>query len=95
MKPNQIFSLTSCIAGLLICVFITQTNAKNTNDQHLVNKNAEQILLAQVHKSGINVQHYLVSEKYDGVRGLWDGKALHTRTGRLIYLCIKDNVKIS
>ena len=37
-----------------------------------------------MHKSGINVQHYLVSEKYDGVRALWDGKALYTRAGRLI-----------
>ena len=38
-----------------------------------------EILLAHVYKSGINVQHYLVSEKYDGVLALWDGKALHPR----------------
>ncbi|MFM2486278.1 DNA ligase [Celerinatantimonas yamalensis] len=31
-----------------------------------------------------NVSHYLVSEKYDGVRAYWDGQQLWTRHGRLI-----------
>ncbi len=84
MKPTQIFSITSCIAGLLLCVFVTQINAKEIIDEPLANKRAEQILLAQVYKSGVDVSQYLVSEKYDGVRALWDGKTLYTRAGHKI-----------
>ena len=84
MKPNRVISFTSWFAALLLCFFATQIYAKNVNDQPLTNKRAEQILLAQVYKSGIDVSQYLVSEKYDGVRALWDGKSLHTRAGRLI-----------
>lgn len=43
------------------------------------------ILLAQVYSKGIPVQDYLVSEKYDGVRALWDGQQLVTRTGNVIH----------
>ena len=84
MKLNRVISFTSWFAAFLLCFFATQINAKNINDEPLAIKRAEQILLAQVYKSGIDVSQYLVSEKYDGVRALWDGKALHTRAGRLI-----------
>lgn len=42
------------------------------------------VLLAQQYKSGINVNEYLISEKYDGVRAMWDGKQLYTRQGNII-----------
>jgi DNA ligase-1 len=41
-------------------------------------------LLANVANADIDPTPYLVSEKYDGVRALWDGNALHTRTGNII-----------
>jgi DNA ligase 1 len=41
-------------------------------------------LLAQQYKSGIDVTQYLISEKYDGVRAMWDGKQLYTRQGNTI-----------
>jgi DNA ligase-1 len=44
-----------------------------------------EILLAQVYHSGIDVREYLVSEKYDGVRAIWDGKSLTTRQGNVIH----------
>lgn len=47
-------------------------------------QSASDILLAQVYQSGIDVQQYLVSEKYDGVRAVWDGKLLYTRQGNVI-----------
>lgn len=47
--------------------------------------NAPDILLAQVYKSGIDVREYLVSEKLDGVRAIWDGKYFYTRQGNLIH----------
>jgi len=42
------------------------------------------LLLAQVAPAGIDPSPYLVSEKYDGVRALWDGQALRFRSGRLV-----------
>lgn len=42
------------------------------------------ILLAQIYQRGVDVQQYLVSEKYDGVRAIWDGKNLTTRQGNTI-----------
>ncbi len=44
-----------------------------------------EILLAHVYKSGIDVREYLVSEKLDGVRAIWDGKTLTTRQGNAIH----------
>ena len=40
--------------------------------------------LAQKYTGGVNVSQYWVSEKYDGVRGYWDGQALWTRQGEPI-----------
>lgn len=40
------------------------------------------MLLANVLGPDVDVTQYLVSEKYDGVRALWDGKTLRFRSGR-------------
>ncbi|MDO9281539.1 MAG: DNA ligase [Methylotenera sp.] len=50
----------------------------------LADQKTSDVLLAQVYQSGIDVRQFLVSEKFDGVRAVWDGKTLHTRTGRVI-----------
>jgi DNA ligase-1 len=42
------------------------------------------VLLAGVARADINPAPYLISEKYDGVRGLWDGQTLRTRAGNII-----------
>ena len=42
------------------------------------------LLLAQTIRPGIDVTHYLVSEKLDGVRAHWDGQVLRTRSGQII-----------
>ena len=42
------------------------------------------VLLAQDYAPGIDTSQYLVSEKYDGVRAVWDGKILRFRSGRPI-----------
>jgi len=39
------------------------------------------ILLANVHRDDIDVTRYLVSEKLDGVRAIWDGETLRFRSG--------------
>lgn len=40
------------------------------------------LLLAEVLGPEVDVSRYLVSEKYDGVRAVWDGKVLRFRSGR-------------
>ena len=42
------------------------------------------ILLANVLGPEVDVTRYLVSEKYDGVRAIWDGKTLKFRSGRTV-----------
>lgn len=42
------------------------------------------LTLANVYHQGINLADYWVSEKYDGVRGYWDGKQLLSRQGKPI-----------
>jgi DNA ligase 1 len=45
---------------------------------------AQDILLAQIYSQGVDVKQYLVSEKLDGVRAIWDGKQLKSRKGNVI-----------
>lgn len=42
------------------------------------------LMLANVYRPGIDLSVYWLSEKYDGVRGYWDGKRLLTRGGELV-----------
>lgn len=44
--------------------------------------NAPALLLANELKPQIDPAKYLISEKYDGARALWDGKELRFRSGR-------------
>lgn len=39
------------------------------------------LMLATGYAAGVDVADYWVSEKLDGVRGRWDGRRLHTRSG--------------
>lgn len=45
---------------------------------------APPLMLANVYQAGVALQDYWVSEKYDGVRGYWDGARLWTRGGEQI-----------
>jgi len=47
-------------------------------------KAAPPVALANLYRSGIALDDYWVSEKYDGVRGYWDGENLLTRSGAII-----------
>ena len=42
------------------------------------------LMLANVYRPGVNLADYWVSEKYDGVRGYWDGSRLFTRGGAAV-----------
>ena len=64
----QLFILTACV--FYSPVFAAQQSPA--------------FLLAQQYKSGINITQYLISEKYDGVRAMWDGKQFYSRQGNTI-----------
>jgi DNA ligase-1 len=42
------------------------------------------LMLANVYRSGVVLADYWVSEKFDGVRGYWDGQQLWTRGGERV-----------
>lgn len=65
----SLFALCLCIAPF------AQAQSSDTSPR---------ALLANVANADIDPTPYLVSEKYDGVRALWDGKALRTRAGNVI-----------
>lgn len=43
------------------------------------------LMLANVFHADVRLTDYLVSEKYDGVRGYWDGERLLTRGGEVVH----------
>lgn len=51
---------------------------------HAQSPSAPAALLANVARNDIDPKPYLISEKYDGVRGIWDGKTMRTRAGNPI-----------
>lgn len=46
---------------------------------------APALMLANLYRANIDLSAYWVSEKYDGVRGYWDGQRLLTRGGNAIH----------
>lgn len=44
------------------------------------------VQLVDVYQGNLNLTDFWVSEKYDGVRGYWDGKRMLTRSGSMIQL---------
>ncbi len=84
MKPTHSLFLAIVISVLFLMPFATKIIAKQNDASNKTTHQSSEILLAQVYERGIDVRQYLVSEKFDGVRAVWDGNALHTRTGRLI-----------
>jgi len=45
---------------------------------------APPLMLADVYRQGMPLDDYWVSEKYDGLRGYWDGRQLWTRGGERV-----------
>lgn len=69
---------------LINLLFLVSLATESLARQIDTSQNSSEVLLAKIYQHGIDVQQYLISEKFDGVRAVWDGKILHTRTGRVI-----------
>jgi len=67
-----------CFAAALCC----QLLGGSMNDARAVTP--APVMLANIYQPGFALDDYWVSEKYDGVRGYWDGQRLLTRGGEVI-----------
>jgi DNA ligase-1 len=77
------------LLGLAAGIFLVCTVAAQEKDGSAVSptpeKQAPSLLLAKVWDPSINPTGWWMSEKYDGLRGYWDGRNLWTRQGNLIH----------
>ena len=69
---------------LLSLLALSALSAVNTPLTWAASVSAAPLMLANVYHPSVPLVDYWVSEKYDGVRGYWDGKQLLTRGGERI-----------
>ena len=69
---------SAALIVMLVCCWLLQVVARAESPT------APGALLANVARADIDPKPYLVSEKYDGVRGLWDRQTLRSRAGNVI-----------
>ena len=75
MKLSRRAYLTQCVA-IALCAHLP-AHARTKAQQF-------DVLLAQDFVPGTDPRGYLISEKFDGVRAIWDGAVLRFRSGRTI-----------
>jgi DNA ligase-1 len=83
------FKCRATLAGFAAGIFVVCSLAAREQDVTAVAPPAEkqtpQLLLAEVWNPSIDPTGWWMSEKYDGLRGYWDGRKLWTRKGNLIH----------
>lgn len=76
-----------CPLGALVCLMALWCLGAHTHvmaQAQPPTSAAPGLMLAKVYHPGIDLADYWVSEKYDGVRGYWDGEQLFTRGGERV-----------
>jgi DNA ligase-1 len=77
------------VFGLAATIFLACTLAAKEKDLAAVSPTTEKqtphLLLANVWNPSIDPTGWWMSEKYDGLRGYWDGRKLWSRQGNLIH----------
>jgi DNA ligase-1 len=75
--------------GLAVSITVTFSVAARGEDRAAASSKAEKesphLLLANVWDPSIDPTGWWMSEKYDGLRGYWDGRQLWSRKGKLIH----------
>jgi DNA ligase-1 len=74
MLPKRLAS--ACVWQIGVLLFVVA-------QMHLAHA-APDLLLAKVLPAHVDPKDYLVSEKYDGARAVWDGKTLRFRSGNIV-----------
>lgn len=67
------------LLGLLPALLLAPALPVHANDSKPA------LMLAKVYHPGLDLRDYWVSEKYDGMRGYWDGQQLLTRGGQRVF----------
>lgn len=80
---NCILGIARCWALLVFSALCLQLLMPQP-EAHSADFPPPPVMLANVYRSDTPLADYLVSEKYDGVRGYWDGEKLLTRGGERI-----------
>jgi DNA ligase 1 len=75
------------VATLALAWWPSVSTASSANAENVATSGAPEpvrpaLLLANLWRAELDPSAYLVSEKFDGVRALWDGKVLRFRSGR-------------
>lgn len=93
---DYLFILFLCVAYVLCCTphpSVAQDTSPKAYAQAIPQSQTNinnkplppAILLAHVYHANIQVSDYLISEKLDGIRAIWDGRQLLTRQGHVIH----------
>ena len=77
-------TLLGLLAGLLAAHFAVAQTEDAAAEKPVVEKSDPALLLANVWNPSIDPRGWWVSEKYDGLRGYWDGRKLWSRKGNAI-----------
>lgn len=87
MKPIQLPPLRRLFAMLILSGALQPHTMLLAAEHAQATANAEtpSLLLAQNYSDKFDPANYLVSEKLDGVRAIWDGQNLRFRSGRIIH----------
>ncbi len=72
-------------AGIFLACSLAANEKELTAASPATEKQAPPLLLANVWNPSIDPTGWWMSEKYDGLRGYWDGRKLWTRQGNLIH----------
>ena len=80
---NSIF-LFSFQALVLSLFFMNSYSSELLKEKNKL-KSKPQLMLANIYHEGIDLDKYWVSEKYDGVRVIWNGKQLISRGGNIYH----------
>ena len=78
LRLRRLFWALACLLCIsALAPALAQTTASSAST-------APALMLAKVYRPGVDLADYWVSEKYDGVRGYWDGQQLFTRGGERV-----------
>ncbi|MGO1296355.1 MAG: DNA ligase [Vibrio sp.] len=81
MKRFTSKAITISLWSLFPCLISAPSSALN-----IATKTGEpDVALANEYRQSIEIQQYWFSEKYDGIRAIWNGHELLTRTGKKIH----------
>jgi DNA ligase-1 len=85
IPPGVRATVFACAAGCLLICSLTAKEKDAGADKATSETQGPPLLLANVWKPSIDPTGWWMSEKYDGLRGYWDGQKLWSRKGNLIH----------